>query len=450
MNIRILASLSAIVTVASTLSFGMAVDQGAATEVDTATMKAAVEIEQGRQEILNRVSKAYVFIGGGSGVVISPDGYILTNDHVAGERRDWRVRMTDGRSYKARVTGTDPISDITVLKMENPPEGLTWLKLGDSDKLEVGQTVIAVGNPFGLGDLDDVPTVTFGIISSLHRYQGNYSDAIMTDVALNPGNSGGPLITLQGEVVGINGRIASRFGVRANSGIGYAIPSNQIKPYLDAFKKANGFYVFRAQIEGLVALRLQSQTEREFIVHRVEAGSEAEKAGFHAEDVVTAINGHKLAVANRFYGELANLPPGQSIPVTVRRVNDEGQTVEKTITVLLTHKPIEEMNDAAAIHKTLGLTLPPPAGDRADERERQATMTVKEVKKGQAAELCGLQKGDLLKDINGVNLTSQEDWIREYTKLQIGEKYPITILRDGKEIKLTLIPDLKRTGNLYE
>lgn len=441
-----LAALSAFLTLASGLGLGAAEPAAANAQM----LEQAVKIEGERQAIIDRISKAYVFIGGGSGVIISPDGYILTNDHVAGERREWRVRLTNGQSYKVRVTGTDPVSDITMLKMEAPPENLPWLKLGDSEALEIGQTVIAVGNPFGLGDLDDVPTVTFGVISSLHRYQGHYSDAIMTDVALNPGNSGGPLITLAGEVIGINGRIASRFGIRANSGIGYAIPSNQIRAYLEAFKTAGGFYVFRSQIEGLVPLRIPSQTEREFVVHRVIAGSEAEKAGFLADDVITHINERKLAVANRYYGELANLPPGRSVKVTVRRLDENGRSGTKDLTVQLTHLPIEEMNHQARIRKTLGLTLPPTPGEAPNADDRKLSLTIKDIKKGQAADTIGLLKGDILRKLNDVALDSQEDWIREYNKMQIGEKYPLVVERNGELMQFNLIPDIRRSDNLYE
>ncbi|MGH7143500.1 MAG: trypsin-like peptidase domain-containing protein [Planctomycetota bacterium] len=461
MNRRLLVSLTAAFTVASTLGLtavvaapALAAADADATQPIVATtpdvVAQAEQIEKDRRALIEKVTKAYCFIGGGSGVVISPDGYIITNDHVAGERRDWRVRMTNGVSYKAHVTGTDPVSDFTLLKFDDPPKDLHWLNLGDSDKLEVGQTVMAVGNPFGLGDLDDVPTVTFGVVSSLHRYQANYSDAIMTDVALNPGNSGGPLVTLAGDVVGINGRIASRFGVRANSGIGYAIPSNQIAASLEALKKAGGFYVFRSQIQGLETLRIASETEREFVVHRVDADSDAEKAGFQPNDVITQIAGHPLEVANRYYGILANLPPGQTITVQVRRIDDTGVAVKKDLSVHLSDLPIENMNPDIPIRKTLGLTLPPPAGDGSPEAARLAAITIKAIKKGQSADLSGLKVGDVLKKINGVELHSQEDWIRAYTKLQIGEKYPITVQRDGKDLDLTLIPDLKRTPDLYE
>ncbi|HTL51079.1 MAG TPA: trypsin-like peptidase domain-containing protein [Planctomycetota bacterium] len=414
--------------------------------VDVGTLQMADQINQQRKAIIEKVSKAYIFIGGGSGVVISADGYIVTNDHVAGAQRNWRVRMVDGHTYKAHVTGTDPVSDLTMLKMDDPPPNLPWLKLGDSDRLEVGQTVIAVGNPFLLGSLDDVPTVTFGIVSSLHRFQGTYSDAIMTDVALNPGNSGGPLITLAGEVVGINGRIASRFGVRANSGIGYAIPSNQILAFMDDFKNAGGFYVFRSQIEGLQASNQIALTGREFIIGRIEPGSPADKAGFQANDVITHINGHKLNVANRYFGELGNLPPGKQITVTVQRGGGSKPAI-KTLTVQLTKRLIEEAAPEGAVRKTVGLTLPPPAAEGATVEEKLAAMTIKGIKKGLAAEQVGLLVGDVLKDLNGQALTTQDDWIREYSKLKIGNKYPLTVLREGKPVKINLIPDLLRTAS---
>lgn len=414
--------------------------------IDAGTLARAEKINQQRKEIIDKVSKAYVFIGGGSGVVISPEGHILTNDHVAGSQRNWRIRMIDGHTYKAHVTGTDPVSDVTMLQMDDPPKDLAWLKLGDSERLEIGQTVVAVGNPFLLGSLDDVPSVSFGIVSSLHRFQGTYSDAIMTDVALNPGNSGGPLITLQGEVIGINGRIASRFGVRANSGIGYAIPSNQITAFLNEFKNAGGFYVFRSQIEG-ITVNPRAALNRQFQIATVTAGSSAEKAGFRAGDIITHINGRKLNVANRFYGELANIPPGKIVNVTVERGGGAKPTV-KNLSVTLTKRYLEEYGATGTIRKTVGFTLPADAALDAGEVEKRLAMTVKLIKKGLAAETAGLKVGDVLNELNGVALKTQDDWVREYSKLKIGEKYPLTILRDGKPLKITLIPDLLRTAEL--
>jgi serine protease Do len=268
----------------------------------------------------------------------------------------------------------------------------------------------------------------------------------MTDVALNPGNSGGPLITLDGEVVGINGRIASRFGVRANSGIGYAIPSNQILAFFDDFKNAGGFYVFRSQIEGLQTANF-AQNLREISVGRVLPDSAAEKAGFQAKDVITHINGRKLETATRFFGELGNLPPGKTIAVTVKRTDDDGKTTALMLKVTLSKRYLEENGQRGQVRKTLGLSLPPTPDRNDGEAKQRKGLTVAKIKPGRAADTCGIKEGDILKNLDGTELSTQGDFDKAYGPLKIGEKYPLTVIRDGKELNLTLIPDLLRASD---
>jgi len=180
------------------------------------------EIQKKLLAVCERVKPAYVFFGNGSGVCISADGWVLTNFHVSGDRNGQTVRMTGGKRYTADVVGFDPNGDIALCKIKDARE-LPFCELGDSDQLQVGQYVIAVGNPFLLGSGSWEPSIAFGIVSALHRYMDNpgYFDAIQTDAQINPGNSGGPLITLDGKVVGINGRIdIKRFMNRVNTGIG--------------------------------------------------------------------------------------------------------------------------------------------------------------------------------------------------------------------------------------
>ena len=182
-----------------------------------------------------------MFIGGGSGVIVSPDGLMLTNDHVIGSKRAFTVRIGDGRSLKAKVLGTDPEGDLAALRIALPAgETVPHLELGDSDELRVGDEALAVGNPFALGVLDQSPTFTVGIISAVNHTQGTYAECIVTDAEVNPGNSGGPLVNMAGEVVGINGQISTRFGLRSNTGLGFAISSRQIKLWLPRLEAAGG------------------------------------------------------------------------------------------------------------------------------------------------------------------------------------------------------------------
>lgn len=203
-------------------------------------LKAALRLEKLIESTAARVVPAFVFVGGGSGVLISSDGWFLTNHHVAGERPDWQVTLPGGFIYKAEVVGYDVSGDICLCKIKNAKD-LPYVELGDSDVIRPGEGVIAVGNPFMLGSMDFQPTVSFGVVSAMHRFQQNYADAIQTDAAVNPGNSGGPLFTIDGKLIGINGRIDTRFRNRVNTGIGLAIPINQIKNFMRVLKK--GGYV---------------------------------------------------------------------------------------------------------------------------------------------------------------------------------------------------------------
>ena len=188
---------------------------------------------------------AFVFIAGGSGVVIRPDGLMLTNDHVIENRRRFDVRLGDGRSFKAKVVGRDAVGDLAALQLDLPAgETVPHLPLGDSEALRVGDEAIAVGNPFALGVLDQAPTFTVGIISAVHHTQGSYTECIVTDAELNPGNSGGPLINMAGEVVGINGQISTRYGLRSNTGLGFAISARQIAMWLPLLEQAAGCLLY--------------------------------------------------------------------------------------------------------------------------------------------------------------------------------------------------------------
>jgi S1-C subfamily serine protease len=197
------------------------------------------ETQKRLRELIAKVSPGYVFVTqGGSGVCVSSDGWILTNFHVAGGAKECKVWFTGGKEFTADLVGWHPLDDVAVLKVRDGKD-LPFVAVGDSDAVQVGDPVIAIGNPFALGLKNWEPSVAYGIVSALHVYLDNpgYKDAIQTDAQINPGNSGGPLITMKGEVIGINGRIdIKRFTNRVNSGIGYAIPTNQIARFLPHFR----------------------------------------------------------------------------------------------------------------------------------------------------------------------------------------------------------------------
>jgi S1-C subfamily serine protease len=179
-------------------------------------------------KLIETTSKAFVFIGDGSGVVISEDGYVLTNYHVAGSAESWTIRLGgEEQTRVCDVVGKDATCDLCLLKIRGIDHA-PCMKLGSSATLESGQEVLALGDPFKLGEKRGGPAASIGIVSAVHRNQGKYTDAIQTDCAINPGNSGGPLINLSGELIGLTGQINSRYG-KNNTGIAFAIPIDQIK-----------------------------------------------------------------------------------------------------------------------------------------------------------------------------------------------------------------------------
>lgn len=288
-----------------------------------------LELQKKVTAVIEKVRPAFVFIGGGSGVVISPDGYIVTNHHVAGEGKAWTVRLTGGKTYKADTLGFDVRGDITLLKIRDAKD-LPYVELGDSDALAIGEHVIAMGNPFLLGNENWEPTFTLGIVSAMHRFQGGYMDAVQTDAQINPGNSGGPLMTLEGKVIGINGRIAMRFQNRVNTGVGYAIPSNQIKYFLPELKK--GGRVQHGFIEGLQIVDSDDpRFERAeygdgVLVTAVTQDSAADKAGFLPGDIIMEAEGFKTFNTLRFRGVVESRPVGATVQIKVRRKTEKGET----------------------------------------------------------------------------------------------------------------------------
>ena len=239
--------------------------------------------------------------GLGSGFIISPDGYVLTNDHVAGRAKEITVTMTNGEKYKARRVGTDLVSDIALLKID--ADNLPYIKLGNSDDVITGEWVIAFGNPFGLFDINDKPTVTVGVVSAtkmnLRAQQGRvYRGMIQTDASINSGNSGGPLVNSLGEVIGVNAVIFTPN--QGSIGLGFAIPINRVKTIVAELKR-NG-KIDREYWTGLEIQTVDRRVARYFglekvegvIVSDVKKGSPAERAGFKVGDIIQEINAEKV------------------------------------------------------------------------------------------------------------------------------------------------------------
>ena len=397
----------------------------------------AREAELGLISTIDRVSPSYVFIGGGSGVLISADGLMLTNDHVAGTRKLWRVR-TNGRIYTADLLGTDPIGDIAVLKLRNAKD-LPFVELADSDAVAVGEQVVALGNPFGTAGAVGEPTVTTGIVSALHRYQGGYSDAIQTDTPINPGNSGGPLLTYDGKLIGINGRIQTRFGARANTGIGIAIPTNQIKRFLPVLKEAKGERVLHGMIRGIV----ETEDEADGIQNGAEVkdvlpGSMAQRFGIKPGDRITHVNDYKLINYNRFLGVIGTYPADTMVEITI----DRGGKILKSHVVLeaLDYGSMGAETKPLRIKKAFGLQLT-------------------KIHEGFAADKAGLKKDDIILGCNGdpirpvltrVGIELSMDSMRARHQLLSGDKVVFQVLRRGKGKEAQIFHTVVTLNSSYE
>lgn len=264
----------------------------------------------------------------GSGSIISPEGYILTNDHVAGAAEDILITLTDGRQFKAKKVGTDPTTDICLLKIEG--NNLPYVEFGNSNDIMIGEWSIAIGNPFGLFSMTDKPTVTVGVISALGMnlspLEGRYyMNMIQTDASINQGNSGGPLINCIGQMIGMNTIIYTAQGSSGNVGVGFAIPVNKIQKIVDNLKK-NGYYDrnywtgLRIQdIDQDIAKYFDLSRARGVLVREVENGSPGADAGIKEYDIITHIDGLRVDNTQVLQGLLKEYRANESVNFSILR-----------------------------------------------------------------------------------------------------------------------------------
>ena len=385
----------------------------AATEADTDALNMALRVESELTGVIERASNAFAFIGGGSGIVISPDGYILSNHHVAGDRKQWTVRVYGtGKFFVCDLVGTDPVGDLCLLKARGA-SNLPFVEPGDLSTLKVGQQCLTIGDPFKLADpWDGPPSVSLGTISALHRFQQNYCDAIQTDAAINPGNSGGPLVTLDGKLIGITGQIMSRFLAKANTGIGYSIPIDQIARFIPLLKTAGGKFVYHGTLpDGVVFTQSSIDDVQAAVVESVETAGDGEILGFRKGDLVLRVDEKPVLNYWRLRGIIQSYPENTPVTLVISRAGKE-----VNITFKLPRMPLPP---APAYIEALGIqVVPTRAGDG---------LLVKIVMPGSVAERTGLIRDDVILKIAGKQPVS--NWQDTLLIKHSGDQVPIEIRR---------------------
>lgn len=384
--------------------------------------------------------------GMGSGVIVSADGTILTNAHVVDGAEKITILTVDNKTFEAKVVGSDEPSDLAVLKIE--ATNMPFLSLGNSDNVRVGDIVLAIGNPLGIGQ-----TVTAGIISAKGRRtglsDGSYEDFLQTDAPINRGNSGGALVNLTGELIGINSQILSTSG--GSIGIGFSIPSNMAKNVMEQLLKdgrvRRGMLGVNIQpITSDIAEALGLQNTEGVLISNVRSGSAADKAGVKRDDVVTAVNGEKVEDPNVLRNKIAGTLPGTEVKLSILR---DGQPQE--IAVVLDEMENEtaanersnnEAEKPAASNENgkLGVTLQPitPQAARQFELpEGTKGMIVTNVDRSGVAALAGINRGDVIVEINRQPVTTADEVQAAIDKAGTG---PVAILisRRGATVYVTV------------
>jgi len=382
--------------------------------------------------------------GLGSGVIITKDGYILTNHHVIDGAEEIRVELTNNRGYDAKVIGDDPRSDLAVLKIG--ANDLPMLTLGDSDRVRVGDVVLAVGNPLGIGQ-----TVTAGIISAKGRTtglsDGSFESFLQTDAPINQGNSGGALVDTAGELVGINSQIVSPTG--GNIGIGFAIPANMARSVAEQLIKSGkverGYLGVSVQaVTSDIAANLGLKEARGVIVSNVERGSPAERAGLKQGDVITVINGTKIEDGNSLRNVIASAGPGAEVTITVLRDGREQQLRAKLeeLANQTTSRPTGGQGGGSSDEDRLGWTVTPMTPELAARlglgRDARGVVITDVDPAGAAAE-AGLQPGDVIEQVNRQAVRSAEDL---KSALSRADSQPLLLFinRRGATFYVTLRP----------
>jgi len=378
--------------------------------------------------------------GMGSGVIVSKDGYILTNNHVVADAQEIKVTTSDRRNYTATIVGTDPKSDLAVIKLKGEINHLTPVEFGDSGRLRLGDVVLAIGNPFGVGQ-----TVTMGIVSAKGRTDLGieaYEDFIQTDAAINPGNSGGALINGEGKLVGINTAILSRSG--GYQGIGFAIPSNMASPIMESLKKSGkvirgwlGVAIQDVDQDVAEAMKLPAATG--ILLSDVKPGTPAAKAGLARGDVVLKVDGKAVDTSGQFRNVIA--ASGSQRKVRLDLVRDGKPVVAEVELGEMPEAPVASSGPSSAQSSALdGIVL-----ENINPQNRQAFGIDDALKQGvvitrvdpqRSAAQAGLRPGDVVLEVNRVRVDTTQRFQELYSKA----KSPVLLLinRRGNNVYLVV------------
>lgn len=394
---------------------------------------------RGTHEVKQRVPDAFKFFFGnprqgqeqerqfrglGSGVIINADeGYIVTNSHVVNDADEIQITLKDGRQLEAKKIGGDEASDIALLQIE--ADDLVEVKIADSDKLRVGDFTVAIGSPFGLGQ-----TVTSGIVSALGRSGlnvENYEDFIQTDAAINSGNSGGALINLRGELIGINTAILGPNG--GNVGIGFAIPSNMVQNLVNQIIE---FGEVRRGVLGVAGRSVTSEIAKAMeldinqggFVEQVTPDSAADEAGIRAGDVIIKVNGKMIKSFNELRGKIGSIGAGKTVQITV--IRKDGKEKEFDVTL----KKSESANiEAASLHRMLD-------GAELENNSQGNGISVVDIAENSPAAAVGLRKGDVINGINRQRINNIGE-LRNYLNEHKGV-FALNVVRNNSSLFLMI------------
>jgi len=377
--------------------------------------------------------------GAGSGVIVSSNGYILTNNHVVDGANDVRATLADNREFKARVVGTDPKTDVAVLKID--AGDLPTAVIGDSNKLEVGDYVLAIGNPFRLGG-----TVTMGIVSAKGRSGlgiERYEDFIQTDAPINPGNSGGALVNDRGELVGINTAILAN-GSEGNQGIGFAIPVSVAQNVMDQIlhngKVVRAYLgVMSQQVTPGIAKAFHENGVAGALVTSVSPDSPAARAGIQKGDIILDVNGRPVADSNQLAMTISLMRPGSEVTVKVLRDGTE-RTVNAKLAELPTETATVERPDHSADHAMEGVSVENITPDTASQLGLpQATtgVVVTQIDPSSEAAGSGLQRGDVIQEVNRKPVHNVQDF-RNALHGSAGDQTLLLVNRQGNSLYLAV------------